>query len=233
MAVNINSVYETVLTILNKEQRGYLDSEEFNKVAAQVQREIFEGYFLKQLAAPGSDTDYSSPEKNIDEKIAVFEIQTDIPERNEDSFFEYPTDLYRLGVVLTDADIIVDETSHMDAAYVNLSKFTAPTEKQPIYTKEAGGIQVYPKDDTNAVTDVKMVYLKTPTDPIWAFDQTEFDDTGDIVYSNDNSIDFELHPSEQHELVIKILAYAGVVVRDPAVTGFAQQVEQKITGTEA
>ena len=44
MAVNVDTVYKTVLYILNKEQRGYMTPDEFNKVAAQVQLTIFETY---------------------------------------------------------------------------------------------------------------------------------------------------------------------------------------------
>ena len=43
--VNINTVYTTVLYILNKEQRGYVTPAEFNSLAVQVQEEIFESYF--------------------------------------------------------------------------------------------------------------------------------------------------------------------------------------------
>ena len=43
--VNINTVYNTVLYILNKEQRGYVTPAEFNSLAVQVQEEIFESYF--------------------------------------------------------------------------------------------------------------------------------------------------------------------------------------------
>ena len=39
--VNINTVYNTVLYILNKEQRGYITPTEFNSLAVQVQEEIF------------------------------------------------------------------------------------------------------------------------------------------------------------------------------------------------
>jgi len=45
MAVNINTVYTTVLFILNKEQRGYIPPAEFNSLAVQVQNDIFESYF--------------------------------------------------------------------------------------------------------------------------------------------------------------------------------------------
>ncbi len=39
MAVNVNTVYQTVLYILNKEQRGYAPPDEFNSIGAQVQLE--------------------------------------------------------------------------------------------------------------------------------------------------------------------------------------------------
>ena len=42
MAISVNEVYKTVLTILNKEQRGYMTPEEFNRIGTQVQRETFE-----------------------------------------------------------------------------------------------------------------------------------------------------------------------------------------------
>ena len=45
MAVNVNTVYQTVLSIINKEQRGYLTPAEFNEVGTQVQLDIFEKYF--------------------------------------------------------------------------------------------------------------------------------------------------------------------------------------------
>ena len=33
MAINVNTVYKTVLLILNKEERGYVTPDEFNKIA--------------------------------------------------------------------------------------------------------------------------------------------------------------------------------------------------------
>ena len=45
MAVNIDAVYQTVLSVLNKEQRGYVTPQEFNLFAEQAQLDIFEQYF--------------------------------------------------------------------------------------------------------------------------------------------------------------------------------------------
>ena len=43
--VNIDTVYQRVLAIANKEQRGYITPLEFNLLANQAQMIIFEQYF--------------------------------------------------------------------------------------------------------------------------------------------------------------------------------------------
>ena len=43
--VEINSVYQKVLVLSNKEQRGFITPLEFNRLADRAQLEIFEGYF--------------------------------------------------------------------------------------------------------------------------------------------------------------------------------------------
>ena len=75
MAINVDDVYKTVLLILNKEQRGYMTPDEFNRIGSQVQREIFEAYFEdlnQQLRVPESDEDYASRVAITDEKLAEF-----------------------------------------------------------------------------------------------------------------------------------------------------------------
>ncbi len=43
--INIDTVYQTVQALANKEQRGYLTPQEFNLFVNQVQSDIFEQYF--------------------------------------------------------------------------------------------------------------------------------------------------------------------------------------------
>ena len=75
MAINVNTVYRTVLLILNKEQRGMLTPDEFNKVATQVQLQIFEEYFNildLQVRKPDNVTEYGDRIKNTGHDISVF-----------------------------------------------------------------------------------------------------------------------------------------------------------------
>tara|TARA_R100000951_G_scaffold95326_1_gene84339 strand:- start:684 stop:1499 length:816 start_codon:yes stop_codon:yes gene_type:complete len=82
MAVNINTVYQTVLYILNKEQRGYIPPAEFNSLAAQVQDEIFQSYFpdgnqVNRLNQNNTqnDTEFFNMFKDISYKLYPFEIE--------------------------------------------------------------------------------------------------------------------------------------------------------------
>ena len=78
MAISVDTVYQRVLAILNKEQRGYLTPQEFNLFANQAQRDIFEQYFydINQFSRlHGNDTEYSDMLNILNEKISIFEKQ--------------------------------------------------------------------------------------------------------------------------------------------------------------
>ena len=222
--VLIDNVYQTVLNILNKENRGYVTPTEFNTLAKQAQTEIFESYFTTQYRlsqGPMSDGDYSDLMKNVEEKITFFDNVTGSIVPSDNGVAAYPSNLYRLGTVLTSSNIIVDEVSHKDAAYVNLSPLTAPTATQPIYTRHEGGITVHPNG-----TVVKMVYVRIPATPNWigaTMMGQVIANTAHADYQN-----FELHPSEEPELVAKILAYAGVIIKAADVVQAAAAKEQQI-----
>ena len=44
--VSVDTVYQRVLALANKEQRGYITPQEFNLLANQAQMVIFDQYFF-------------------------------------------------------------------------------------------------------------------------------------------------------------------------------------------
>ena len=77
MAVNINTVYQRVLTIANKEQRGYITPQEFNILANQAQMDLFEQYFYDEnqfSRQHGNSTEFSDMLSILDEKISPFRV---------------------------------------------------------------------------------------------------------------------------------------------------------------
>lgn len=232
--VSIDNVYKTVLNILNKENRGYIVPNEFNTLALQAQNEIFEGYFSSRNYAVTNDSDYSDIRKNIEEKISGFENEETVatttftnPQGNiTSSYCAYPSNFYRLsGISL--GGIQAEEASNKRILYINNSPLTKPTTKNPVYVRHEGGVVMYP---TTGITDILLSYVRKPADPKWVGGTT----AGQIVANTlaTNYQDFELHTSEFHELVVKILSYAGVIIRAADVTQVAAAKEQQIIQSE-
>ena len=59
-------------------------------------------------------------------------------------------------------------------------------------------------------------------DPIWAY---SVGTNGAYEYNSGASIDFQIHESDETDLVIKILAYTGIIIKDPTVIQVAAQKE--------
>ena len=65
---------------------------------------------------------------------------------------------------------------------------------------------------------MQVSYIKKPVDPVWG---SVAGALGQFVYNEQSSTQFELHPSEQTELILKILMYAGVIIEDPSLVQIA------------
>lgn len=231
--VSIDNVYKTVLNILNKENRGYIVPREFNSLANQAQNEIFESYFSLRNYVISNDSDYSNIRKNVEEKIALFENEESIsattfnnPAGNTTTnYFAYPTNFYRLGTVSVNA-IHASEVSSQKILYLNKSPLTKPGQYCPVYVRHEGGIVIHPV--ISYAADIS--YIRKPAEAKWAGGTL----SGQISPNTaaPGYQDFELHVSEQPELVVKILAYAGVVIRAADITQAAAAKEQQIIQSE-
>ena len=301
MAVNVDIVYKTVLLILNKEQRGNLSPNEFNKIATQVQLEIFESYFEslnQQIRRPDNDTEYADRVKNLNQDLSIFKaigpatyvpgggyfnlptssgtagrptqtltgdgvsisfpftsisssqlqnsvitvtingvsstaysisganiIFTTIPALNDAIIVTAtPEDFYMLGTVIYKDSKEAQLSQRNELLYLNSSPLVAPTTTWPIYLYEDNKLFLYPNTITS---DITVSYLRKPADVTWNFSVPSGQNY--YQYNPTNSIDFELAKTEQSKIILKILLYSGVVIRDPSIVNVAaQQVQQEV-----
>jgi hypothetical protein len=77
-------------------------------------------------------------------------------------------------------------------------------------------------------TGVTCNYIKRPATAEWAYIAVN----GVAQYNASTAVDFELHPSEETELVMKILELAGISTRELQVYQIAAQEEAKNTQQE-
>ena len=224
MSVSINTVYQRVLAITNKEQRGYITPQEFNYMANQAQLDIFEQYFydLNQFARiPGNGTEYSDMLNILEEKISLFEKAR----QTVTNGVTLPNDVYRLGSVMYN-NIEAESVSQKEWLYIKNSPLSKPSNNFHIYIRdgETNAIKVYADSITsNETANVTCNYIKAPEKVEWGYDVT----TGLYDGASSKTTDFELHASEETELVIKILAMAGIVLKDPGLyqIGTAEDVK--------
>ena len=232
--VNVNTVYQTVLLILNQQQRGYMTPDEFNKAAIQAQLTIFEGYasdLNQQYRLSQNDTEYSNRIKNIEQKLQFFQRNATPTYDAVNGVFTLldfatpdapvvvgTTDvLYRLGSVFYKDQDLGEYVQPNELRQLLLSPLTQPTVTCPIYTYENNVLKVRPSSITS---DITISYLTKPRDVIWGFTTNA---QGAYLYAEGSSIQFDLDVTEQDELILRILAYAGVIIQDPTIIQAASQ----------
>jgi len=227
--INVNTVYQTVLLILNKEQRGYMTPDEFNKMGEQVQLEIFEKYFedLNQLIrSPQTDSDYADRVTYLEEKISEFET-VNAAQFVSGGTLTLPSNLHRLNTVAY-SGIELQSLGRKEFYNIVRSPLTAPTETYPVYTQDNGYLRILPTTIKGGV--IELAFLRTPVAPKWGFEVNQ--NLQFYVYKSTESTNFELHASEEHELVVKILSYAGIIIRAADITQVAAAKEQQIIQSE-
>ena len=225
MAVNIDTVYQRVLALANKEQRGYITPQEFNLFANHAQMEIFEQYFydLNQfLKAPGNNTSHSDVDDMLYEKLQFLERVDDVSTigayaSNSLGLKILPNYVYRVNKVsFNNADCEILNTKDFNNLK-NGGPLITPTAQRPVVNisnSQAISCLGFP-------VPTEIIYFKIPIKAQWAY-----------VIVNEKplwnpalSVNFELHPSEEVELVYKILKLAGINVKSPEVVQVAQALE--------
>jgi len=233
MAINVNKVYKSVLVVLQQEKRGVLTPTEFNKIATQSQQEIFTDYFdeLNQLLRqPQTSLAYADRYAMLDEKISLFK-RTDTLSTSAGSNLSI-SNVQELGSV-----VYFETPGHSEGREVqriqkyevyttNQSPLTKPTKYYPVYTYENNVIQLYPTSIGAGTNNIQVNYLKYPDDIKWGF--TIDTELGNYIYNPLDSVDPEIHESDQPLLIDKILGYAGVMTRDQLALQMAASKEQQI-----
>ena len=226
MAVSVDTVYQTVLSTLNKEQRGYVTPQEFNLFAEQAQLDIFEKYFydINQFGRlHGNSTEYSDMLDILEEKLSVFEAPPVNVTMANTGIGTLPTN-YRLGNVMHTTNgvaRIVEKLNKKDIQILQMSPLTTPNLIRPAYTRTSEStIQLYP---ATIIANVTCDIISKPTPPNWNYVMVY----GEALYNATGSTDFQLHQSEEIALVEKILEFAGLSTKEVQMYQIANQEEMQ------
>jgi hypothetical protein len=235
MAISINQVRNVVMFLLNKQNRGYIGVDEFNSFCQLAQLDIFEDLFtqynnfINRENKRLTGTEYANLPKNLREQIDVFAEYTTQANFTYDSLtnlWSYQnTDLYRaenLSLVNADAKKVdIDEVQKRELNVMMNSPLTTPSLIFPVYVRVGSSFRISPIVPSGSY--VEMFYIRTPKPPKWTFNVVG----GNPVYNPSASDlqDIELHPSLFNLVVVKVLGYCGLSIRE-------QDVEQSAASQE-
>tara|TARA_R110000782_G_scaffold22958_1_gene60454 strand:+ start:497 stop:1198 length:702 start_codon:yes stop_codon:yes gene_type:complete len=225
--VNIDTVYQRVLALANKEQRGYITPLEYNLLANQAQLDVFEQYFYDRnqtARGPGNATHFSDVDSMLDEKISVFEVSA------LTSNGLIPIGAYRLGSIITAPPLKPVEVEKVTAKELlyRVSPLLKPTDLRPIYVRTNNTVQIFGTNNVDLALGLNtavMNYVQQPVKVEWGYDVI-----GEKALHNgspNKTTHFQHHPSEETKLVIKILELAGVIIQDPGLIQYADGEESK------
>jgi len=234
MAISVDKVYRKVLAILNKESRGFLTPDEFNRISSQVQLDLLDKAFHDYNRAVARETigrgaqGYGDITKKIQDRIDPFYTTNSItltngvgslPTVTVDSYTR--SNVYNIVRVTTQDNnslntTEVDRVEKSKLSYLLSSSITAPSTTFPVYYITGTNINVNP----STISSVSMDYISIPSDPVW---NSEADSNGALTYTATGSTDFTLHSSSEVDLVLGVLRYAGVIIKDPSVIQAAGQ----------
>ena len=230
MAVGIDNVYQQVLAIANKEQRGYITPQEFNLFSRKAQLDIFESYFndvKKNHFIPGINNEYGDNLDMLEEQLSPFKKYAVAMSAVSSAVGTLPTSssVHKLGHVIYeggagDASVVVERVNSEDMLNMQLNVKVKPMKSRPAYVRVSETtISLSPAapDPVYSTSNLKCNFIAKPSDPKWTY-----------IVVNDNAylaVDFELHASEEGSLVNKILELAGISMKKPALAEVALRNE--------
>ncbi len=238
----INNVRKTVLSILNKNNYGYISPDDFNMYARVAQREIFEDYFHRfnkennKINARMSGSGHADIQARINGEVDKFTV-VEKPSFITDNQFALPSpltngdDMFKIVSVTTEQQAgdgtyffkaEASKVSNLELRRLGASNLLGAASYNPMYT--VNGDTFTMAGDNYVTNEVVLEYIRYPRDPKWTYlnigaGEPIFDQT-----ANDYQ-DFEIGEAEETELINKILQMAGMSIRDIQAVQAAGQEE--------
>ena len=228
MAININTVYQKVLALANKEQRGYITPQEFNLLADQAQMEIFEQYFHQARNSNvklKDDETSTDPLEMIEAKLTPF-LGSNTNTNVSSGILTLPSDIYKIDIIRVGSKLATEINKKEERLIISLGQVGSalyPTETRPVFNRvSTTTIKLTPAPADSATCTIN--YYKQPTIPRWGYVVVN----EKALYNTNDSVNFELDISEQEPLVLRILMLAGLTIQRPDIVQAGGQGLQMI-----
>jgi len=216
MAISVDTVYKKVLAILNKESRGFLTPDEFQRIGSQVQLDLLDKAFHDYNRAVARDSmgrggqGYADIPKKLQDRIDPFYATGSVTLTSGVGTLPAFYNIISVSTTVCSTMTDIERVEKAKLSFLLSSPLTTPSTTFPIYYVTGATLTVNP----STIASVDINYISVPTSPVWNYTT---DANGAFTYTDTGSTDFGLHPSSEVDLILGILRYTGVIIKDPSV----------------
>jgi hypothetical protein len=219
--MTIDEIYRLVQAFASKDQRGFITPAEFNLMARQAELELYNERL--QVVMEGSQA----------KKIAGYYKKALTPAVAEQDIltFLYKADISLTtgeGAILSDyvcqlysGNTAVDIVTAKNVGQIQKSSLAKPSTDYPVALLSSNSGSVKVSVFPNNISEVSCYYYLYNNKPTWNYVTI----AGKPVYDSSNSAAFLISSRCHGELVIKVLGYLGVSIREADLVNYAQNKE--------
>lgn len=219
--ISVQSVYDAVKNLANKDQKGFVSPLVFNDFARIAQLNIFNEIFediyngkrLRRMNADGSA--HLSAVTRSKSDLSAFTKKEELSKNITTGLFTKPLDFSYVvscslagarGRAKTNVHLLYDEHKVNQLLSSNLS---APTRDYPV-ALISEDIEVFP----TSVSRIVLTYIRTPKVPSYQVNAVDIDNNSVELFNETASQNFELPKHYEQELIAEIAKMIGVNLRD-------------------
>lgn len=218
----IDRIYQTVKTLLNTDGYGNVKPSEFDLILHNVVTEKFETLFFevnklinrqnRGLINGGLENITDNVREKIEHYITPYTALT-----YSGTTFTLPADLRYFDTILYNSTIVEMLKSNREFEIV---KSQDPLATEPIGLKQGNTIKIYP---STIITNVTMSYIRNPNQAKWTY--SIVNNVEIFNPSAGDYVDVDIHPSEEDDIIEKVVNKFAMNLKERDVYLATQQEE--------
>lgn len=218
--MTIDDVYSLIKYIINKQQIGYLNPDEFNLIINQAQTSFLDyllGEFQQYQPGKSEPRIGFGQNQTVRQRLTPF-IYGYILNVDGNGFSPYPDDFQQIDAMWSMYGFDRIKYVQQDSLYSTYNSVIDPIGTNNIYLVESSGFQFYP----TTIGQARLSYVRKPAQARWAY-------TNDIysrpVYDPSQSINLEWYDVDILEIIARALRMVGVNLQAVQVSQYAEEVK--------
>lgn len=220
--ISTNEVYIDCQALAQKSGHGTIPPSDFNQYATLASMDLFNerlgsarDYYKLGKGMPKTT---SGMTKLIDESLRPF-LVADQSVTVTAGVAPVPSNCEFIDSVMYQTVEVKWIPKNKEGNYIN-SSIDAPTVDYPVYIDLATDLKVLPA----SITPILLTFYKTPASIVWNYNLV----SGRPVYNATGTVDFEWNPTEKLQLIMRILGYMGISIRDTELLQYSANEENTI-----